>query len=33
MVFLEERAELEGVECPRINIVLNWFEESKERVP
>ncbi len=23
----------EGVESPRIDIVLNWFEELKERVP
>ena len=27
------RAELEATERPRINIVLNWFEELKERVP
>ncbi len=33
MVFPEERAELEETERTRINIVLNGFEELKERVP
>ena len=33
MVFLKERTELEEAERPRINMVLNWFEDLKERVP
>ena len=33
MVFREERTELEEAERPRINIVLIWFDELKERVP
>ena len=33
MLFPADRAESGEPTRPRINIVLNWFEELKERVP
>ena len=33
MVFPADQADSGEPSCPRINIVLNWFEELKERVP
>lgn len=30
---LKEVGEVESGECPRINVVVNWFEELRGRVP
>ena len=33
MIFPESQADSDGPVRPQLNIVLNWFEELKERVP
>ncbi len=33
MVFPADRGETDEPYRPQINVVLNWFEELKERVP